>query len=330
VLSPDKNNLNMTISINNIRNTRLAYVPRTKQVGLSLIELMISMVMGVFLLAGVVTNFIGTKDSDRTRAAISEMDANARTALSILRQTITHAGYPSTYNIRLDNPFYVPSDGTLSNATCRGGINRDVYTPRWWQRSRDSGRTDVLTIVTLADNPCKAGKASCPDPADANPDALVYYDCLGGGVTRDNRSVACSAEPDVGMADPTKAKIYSTFWLRASNRTLYCKGSRAGTQPLVENVEYIQFLYGVKQDDGTTSYRRANKVEADKEWGLVTSVQVALLIRSSQKNILKTPSEKKWYTLLDVRRRVADGDLTRLFKVYTTTINLENKNKGPL
>lgn len=62
--------------------------------GVSLVELMISMVVGLFLLAGVVTNFIGTKDADRTRDAVSEMDANASAAFSILRPVIAHAGYP--------------------------------------------------------------------------------------------------------------------------------------------------------------------------------------------------------------------------------------------
>ena len=35
------------------------------------------MVVGLFLLAGVVTNFIGTKDADVKRDAVGEMDANA-------------------------------------------------------------------------------------------------------------------------------------------------------------------------------------------------------------------------------------------------------------
>ncbi len=308
------------------RHTRII----NAQKGLSLVELLVSITLGTFILAGVVTNFIGTKEADKTRAALSEMDANARAAINILRQTILHAGYPSINNVRLETAFYTPEDGVLTNKNCGAGISRDLYTPLWWQRTRDSGRTDVMTVVSLADNPCKPGVATCPGTANVNPAALVYYDCLGGGAKRDNpRVVSCSTDPDSGMEDPTEAKIFSTFWLRASNRTLYCKGSRGGAQPLVENMEYLQFLYGIKKADGTISYRRANDITASNEWGYVSSVQVAMLMRSS-KDILKEPSDKIWYTLLDVRRRVATKDLRRLFRVYTTTINLENRNKGAL
>lgn len=301
-----------------------------KQNGLSLVELLVSMTLGALLLTGVVTNFIGTKDVEKTRAAISEMDSNARRAINVLRQTILHAGYPSMNNIRLDTPFYTPKEGNLSNTNCSNGAERDVYTPLWWQRTRDSGRTDIITIVTLADNPCITGLGSCPGDADVNPEAMVYYDCVGGGAKRDNaRVVSCSTDPDVGIGIRTEAKIYSTFWLRASNRTLYCKGSIGGTQPLVENVEYLQILYGVKRADGTTSYRRANDINNDDQWGLVASVQIALLMRSST-HILKEPSDKHWYTLLDVRRKITGQDLHRLFRVYTTTINLENRDKGAL
>lgn len=300
------------------------------QKGLSLVELMVSVSLGTFLLAGIVTNLTGTKDIERTRAAVSEMDSNARMAIKIMRQTILHAGYPSMNNIRLETAFYTPKDGVLEHKICRNGSQRDYAKPNYWQRTRDSGRTDVLTVVSLADNPCNAGLDTCQNNVDVNPNAMIYYDCVGGGAKRDsNNVVSCSTDPNAGIHDPTEAKIFSTFWLRGSNRTLYCKGSRGGSQPLVENMEYMQFLYGVKREDGTTSYRKANDINTSDQWGLVTSVQIAFLIRSSTL-ILKKPSEKVWYTLLDVRRKIATNDLRRLFRVYTTTINLENRNKGAL
>lgn len=303
------------------------------QSGLSLIETMVSMVIGIFLLGGVITNFIGTKSSDKTRAAISEMDADAQTALSIMRQTIMHTGYPSMYNVLLDKPFYTKADYPLTaNPTCGDGATaRDEAPPAKKQITRDRWRGDVITVISLADNPCNAGQASCPDSVNVNPDALVYTDCVGGGATRDNRTVSCSADPDNGMKDPTQAKIYSTFRLGGGNdkRTLYCDGSRGTTQPLVDNIEAMQFLYGVRQDDGTTAYRRANIVENNSQWGLVNSVQVALLMRSS-KRILDKDSDKTRYTLLDKAWNINTGDLKHLFRVYTTTINLENKNEGAL
>ena len=308
------------------------------QSGVTLIELMISMVVGLFLLAGVVSNFIGTKDADRTRDAVSEMDANASAAFSILRPVIAHAGYPSIENVRLDKAFYTKGDGTVENSTCRDGSNKIVWTETIDEPTKDLADRDQLTVVSLADNPCREGLASCADVADRNPAAMVYTDCTGGGADLDagkTRVVSCSTDPDKGMLDPTKARIYNTFTLLRNNssdenRTLYCQGSRGGKQPIVENVEAIQYLYGVTDDTGNTYYRRADQVENDDQWGMVTSVQVGLLMRSSQQYLLKTPSTKKEYYLLKNKVEISSSDLSRLFRIYTTTINLENLNKAPL
>lgn len=311
------------------------------QSGLSLIELMISMVVGLFLLAGVVTNFIGTKDADQMRDAISDMDANANAAFSVMRSTISHAGYSSMENIRLEKPFYSASDGELENLnTCRNGLKPNLWTPKENRATSDIDVQDRMTVVTLADNPCKDGATSCPNAADVNPSALHYTDCLGGGSERNTRAVYCSTDPNVGMPDPTQARIYSTFRIiRNANRPdrdrgLFCEGSRTNgnilTKNIAENVEAMQFLYGVRQENGNTAYRTASQVENDDQWGMVRNVQIGLLMRSGRQNLLKVPSTKNVYNLLKEPVTIADGDLRRLFKIYTTNVNLENVDTGVL
>ncbi len=308
-----------------------------RQAGMSLIELMISMVVGLFLLAGVVTNFISTKGADVKRDAVSEMDANATAAFNILRQTISHAGYRSIENALLEDDLaFYTENKVAANATCRNGSQRDLWSVPANRRTRDSATKDFLTVISLADNPCLAGSASCPPGSgNENPAALVYTDCTGGGANRDARTVACSTDPDVGMNNPTDAKIYSSFWLvknasSSENRTLYCAGSRSEPQPIVENVESIQYLYGIKNEAGSTTYRRANQITNDGQWPMVSSVQVGLLMRSSRQNVLDQPSTKTRYNLLKQNVDISSADLRRLFRVYTTTINLENKNNGAL
>jgi len=59
---------------------------------------------------------------------------------------------------------------------------------------------------------------------------------------------------------------------------------------------------------------------------MVASVQVGLLMRSSKQYVLDQKSTKKRYNILNQWVDIADADLRRLFKVYTTTINLENRS----
>ena len=318
---------------------------RSRQLGYSLMELLIASTLGLFILAGVVTTFTGIKDTERMRSTVSEMDSNARTAIEILRKNISLAGYSSMRNIQgFNKPFYTEQDenddftkGSI-NRSCGGGAKMNIsgHTPSADQYTADSnnvsGRGDVLTAVILADNPCQAGKMNCSDLSDANPKAMIYTDCAGGGSDRDVQAVGCSTDKDMGMTNPTQAKIYSTFYLGGGNeaqkRTLYCRGNRGGTVPIIENVEYLQFLYGVNYLNGTMEYINANDVEAGNLWSNVGSVRVGLLLRSSEKNLLKIESTKKRYLLLD--RNVLVKDMRRLYRVYTTTIHLANRNRGKL
>jgi len=302
------------------------------QKGLSLIELMISTVVGLFLLAGVVTNFVMTKDNDRTRIAVSAMDDTSSLIFDVMRKAITHAGYVSVDPILQAVPgFYTELDvSPLPNQTCGNGNQRDLINMRM-DRTRDLANRDTLTVISLADNPCRDGSLSCPNDVNADPEALVYYDCAGGGMLRDLDDVACSTDPNVGMPERAQARIYSSFRLMLNtgsvdDRTLYCDGNRGGTQPLANNVEAVQYLYGVREPDNSVTYKRADVVSADNDWEKVRSVQVALLLRSDEQNLLKENSSKTFYSLLDKKVDIDASDLKRLFRVYTTTINIENLN----
>ncbi|MCF6190052.1 MAG: PilW family protein [Cocleimonas sp.] len=304
------------------------------QRGLSLVELLIAMVIGIFLVGGLITNFVSTKGSDKMRNISSEMDSSAQTAMNILRQAITHAAYPSINNIELEKSFVTKkdfpngsSDNTrIENPNCSDGVARDITRPRYKFRTRDGGGSggngirDLLTIVSLADNPL-------------DPDALVYYDCTGGGMTRNAHDVACSTD---NMPNKREAKIFSTFRVKntAGTPTLYCDGSRGGGQPIADNVYAIQYLYGVTKDPqdkdiAKTIYKGANAIDDADEWGLVNSVQIALLMQSAEENATTQASESQ-YRLLNRNINIPSGGRHRLYRVYTTTVNLENMNKAPL
>ena len=202
------------------------------QRGLSLIELLVSLVIGLFLVGGLATNLMSAKSSDKSRQAISELDSNAQHAMDAIRQAVSQAGYPSTRNIYLDKAFYTESDGTADNPTCRNtSLKRDIdgFTPGEDEWTRDGNTSDTITIVSLADNPCIDGESSCAASANTDPTALVYIDCANGGRDRDERTVACSTDLNSGMKTPSDAKLFNTFRLDSSEKALICDGNRGGS-----------------------------------------------------------------------------------------------------
>lgn len=285
-----------------------------KSYGISLIEMMISMVLGLFLLGGLTSVYLGNKDTDKMRQEISRMEANARMSLASLSQGIAHAGYRSIHIIPFEMAFLTTSDGKPEdqNTTCKD--NNDLLISSITHPFSADGTgsdSDQVTAVFLSDNP--------DDSVNVKSRAKVFVDCAGGEITE-----ACSTDGDKGMPTPTDAKIYNSYYVDSEKR-LVCLGSRnpyGVAVTLADNIENMQIRYGVTTNN-QTRYRTATEIDAATEWQSVTSVQIALLV-SSDKNILDTAISEP-FVLLDQSVTVSDANKRKLHRVYSATVNLPNR-----
>lgn len=286
-----------------------------KHLGLSLIELLVSMVIGLFLIGGLVNVYISTKGSDKLRSEVTSMEESARIALSSIRHIISHAGYPSMRNLHLDAPFYAEAVD-IDNLSCRGSsetlissspASMGIVDKKTQMIGSASGaKRDAVVTISIADSPNSpfAGQ--------------LITDCMEGEIP-----LECSSDENDGMYTPSDAKLYSYLHIdtRDGNRALRCTGSRGGTQPLAENIENMQFLYGVIDNSGNYQYRNAEAITANSQWNQVVAVQVAILVRS-EKEVLEK-AEAKTFVLLDEDISIAAD--RRLYRVYSTSILLPNR-----
>lgn len=65
--------------------------------GFTLIELMIALAIGTFVMAGVMTSFLSQHDAYRVQDNVVEMQQNARVAMDLLSSEIRMAGYNPTH-----------------------------------------------------------------------------------------------------------------------------------------------------------------------------------------------------------------------------------------
>ena len=283
----------------------------TKMHGLSIIELMVSMLVGIFLVGGLSTVYINSKVSDKMRSQVSEMEENARTALITMRQVISHAGYPSEYALPVDKPFYAETND-IPNPTCRGcgaGNNLVSYKPILGKKTENAAiaKRDTMVVVSMLDSPTNTSVGST---------ANIIEDCVGSEVQPE-----CSADPIDGMYSNAEAKVYNYLYIDTveGRRALMCMGSLGGAQPIAENIESLQFLYGVSEG-GNMVFRNAEDVTSNNEWGSVVTVQVGILVRS-EKEVLDT-EEAKVFLVLDEEITIPKDK--RIYRAYTTTIVLPN------
>lgn len=267
------------------------------QRGLSLIELLIAMFIGLFLLAGITSSYIHGKKSSIYQDQYSLIEDNGRLALEIMSKTIQHTGYGSNRGIPISPSKFI--QGRPINGNCRFSESNILNSNFPADSTFDSANGDSIGVVYIGDNE-------------------ISTDCSGKALPK-----ICQ----VGYAPIEAAKIYSTFYLEKDNvnntSILKCVGSRdTETRDIAEGVENMQILYGVNVDDSSdrSVERYVNANDMADLWNNVTSVQIALLVRSEREILDK--AESKQFTLLDQNVTTPNDRYQRA--VFTTTVSLRN------
>lgn len=276
---------------NNINNKA-----QKKQTGLSLIELLIAMLIGLFLLTGIATSYLSSKKSSNTRDEFSMLEDNGRLALEVLSGVLEHTGY-TPVNAGILNPPFITNDTQVVSAACGTGNSVEstgIFSTRITQ---DNAAGDAITVMNNADN-------------------RVFTDCSGGQLP-----VACQASPAGAAAGiPSVAtRIYNAFYLEGGE--LRCAGSRDNSvQVIADGIENMQFLYGLDTTDDGRVDKYVNATNVGGFWNSVMSIQVAILVRSDK--VVKAQSEQITYTLLDQSYTAPDDRFQRA--VFTTTVRIRN------
>lgn len=261
------------------------------------------------------------------------MNEDGQTALSILAQQLRMAGdNPRRYNYA----YLTPSNPAFTTGT-------------FAIRGCDGVFSDVTTAATIADLTCAGGTNSLPDSI-----AIAYEgdssntvattgglatDCLGQSLP----TVSATVNRWNGTASVATAVTYTLadnrFYIKtpasSSTPSLYCKGNGGSEQPLVENIEDIQFFYGTAPATGTKTvagFLDANEVDSEaslaaladssERWARVMTVRLCVLVRSAGPVVSEAASAA--YKNCDGSNGANAADL-RLRRTYNSTVVLRNR-----
>jgi type IV pilus assembly protein PilW len=297
---------------------------RSRQIkGLSLVELMVSIAIGLVIMVAVVSSYIGSLGATRVSEAQVRMNEDGQAALAILAQTIRMAGnnpkQQDYASVTPRNPITTTyiirgCDGTFSNIT-----SATTY--------------DTLTCVTGGPHSIAVRYEADKFNTVASTVGGLPTDCLGqdlpvltGSVLKNVPAVATNVTYTV--AD-NRFYVSSTVSLSPG---LYCVGNgNANGQRLVENVEDMQFIYGAAPIATATppvaGYLTATALDAlDPDialrWSKVATVRICVLVRSE--DAVAPDSASAGYTRCDGTTNSSPPDL-RLRKAYSTTVVLRNR-----
>lgn len=303
---------------------------RPHQYGVTLVELMVSLVIGLLIMLAVSQAYLGASASSRLAETQARMNEDAQTALATLVQQIKLAGanplrtdraagsvrnpVTATYIIRgCDTAF-----SNLTSATSIDSLN--------CAHTAASTGPDALAISYEADN-FNTMRSSSGAPTD----------CVGAGL----KSTSVSVTTTAGISTSTTIYVASPVYnIDTSNtpRTLSCSNvdGVATLQPLIENVIDMQVTYGTGTKLSPTyilGYLSAQEIDnpagpvtglasAADRWALVRTVRVCILVSSHEP--VATSANAAQYRNCNGTVVTNPPDL-KLRRAYTTTVVLRNR-----
>lgn len=327
--------------------------------GFSLIELMISLTIGLIITIAVFSAYMGAAGASKMAEAQGRMNEDAQAALIILTQQLRMAGSNPDQASRIDDV-----DPTLARSTLSSRHN-PVYLPTptyagfalsppppsftlssYRIRGCDGTFSNIKTSTNLDNLTCAAGANTAPDSIAISYEADKFNtvptaddlptDCLGSALS----PVKAKLPTVVGATtENTEVTYYVTdnrFYVDAPSSipSLYCKGNGGNStpQPLVENIEGMQFLYGATADttmvagylsaDAVITQANMAALPNDAErWKKVITVRICVLVRSEAPVVPDAASAR--YVKCDGTLETAPPDL-RLRRAYSTTVVLRN------
>jgi len=317
--------------------------------GFTLIELMVSIAIGLLISVAVIVAYLGTSASGKLAEAQMRMNEDAQAALTIVSQQLRMAGSNPPQAGRTEksrfNPVYQPyPPGAASYSTDPATFSLSAFTIR----GCDGTFTNLSTAASLDDLQCTSGNNAFPDSIavsyEADPfntvptNAGLPADCIGVAL----KPIAATFSAETTPGPYTYYVADTRFYIGMSGAiaapTLYCKGGVDSTaQPLVENIEDLQFRYGAValaalpgdvRSANVAGYLSASETTSltgvpndAVPWQKVVTVQVCVLVRSEHQVIADSASA----AYVNCGGTLTTASDHRLRRAYHATVVLRNR-----
>lgn len=314
-----------------------------RQTGFTLVELMIGLLIGLLLMAGVITLLTQTSASARQNELIAGMQDNARFALSILANDIRAAGFTGGI---LNPEEIITSDTTLGSITNDCGTSSQSG----WAYNTTTYGGPVQSISEKSASEAVAVHKCLPiSKLSSSNEVLAIKRTLGepksGGLSEKNVYLRSNGETGClwyydGSSSPTATGCPSgttedwvylarVYYIRQEGDVpSLCRytleGSSSGPvmtpQCLAEGIEQFHIEWGIDTDadsDGVANAYEKNPLDMSR----VVSARIYVLSRSIDA-LPGRPASSKEFRLGSVTPLTTDDRFYR--RVYSTTVLLRN------
>lgn len=220
-----------------------------QQQGFTLIELMISIILGLLVIAAAMAIFLSGQRSLNMQTGMSELQQNSIFGLSQLTHDLRHVNLNTTTTYQISKT--TPGSGVIFNATNYSGISTNYVTTENKTTTNMNERSDQLTIQYM---PNINDMVNCEGTVLTNITTPVVQRYYIEAVTGGRYNLMCDAGGSNGAVLGQNAQV------------------------LLQDIEVFQVRFGVKSSTGNIQYKRPGSItDTDK----IVSAEVGVIARSS-------------------------------------------------
>jgi type IV pilus assembly protein PilW len=313
--------------------------------GFTLVELLVSMTIGLLLVAGMLSALLGSSATGKTRDRAAAVQFSGRYALDVMKRDIQHAGYlgitslfspdeavtTTIAGLVIANVCDPPGTANVGRISLRvWGAEANPYAGTCLPAAQYKGG-DVIVVRRLASSPVPPTCLCITAIPPCNNTLIYYHSSYEGG------------QPFVGPTAPDftatgRLPPYCDYQLQetvyyvspyttpppntesppvpALYRLTLSNGPAMVPELVASGVEQMGIRYGVFATDGSAKYVPASGVS---DWDNVASVEISLLVRADAAE----PGYKNTatYALGAIDFTANDGYRRT---IYTTVIQMRN------
>lgn len=273
-----------------------------RQIGLTLVELMVSLALGLLLLAGLGTIYVSSSQTYHVLEASAQDMENGDYALDAIGHSLRRGGFV---------------DISLSNSALNATDQKIVF-----------GGTPIFGV----DGACASAVGG------ENTDMItVQYDGMAGEQDCEGGTISAGEivqETFFVRNDVTRTPSAPVLRCQAVHNSAVfappagCPVTGSGS-PLVDNVEDLEILYGVDAsgDQSADSYSAA-----PGDWGQVVDARVCLRVRSDNQRVAAAQRILNCSGALGLATGAAAYTTaadSRLRRIFVSTFNLRNRIEVP-
>lgn len=289
--------------------------------GYTLIEMMISIALGLIIILFVSNLYLSSKESYRINQDYAQLMQDGRSVMALLGRNLTQAGFGNPVGL---------GDQTTSDAALSTDFNYPVTTPA--RRAFSACDNGFARLSDMTDFSCST--------SSANVGRTAFHVSYRGDKLNTNSGAGtdCNGQKPSVTGDVIVNRFYLTISSGSTTKTLNClgNGNTAFAQPLLNNVEDMRLTYGVDTNGDQVADYFVNTATAAQSTGIdfknVVSVAICLQISSTNSiaPVASQASKPQVFTDCNGTRQTASATDRKLHAVLSSVFTLRNRAASSL